>query len=111
MALNLLLSTILALKQNYMNYKKYSGPTKKFAAKFADHERVFESHTRRYPDTYRQLETRKIHFEAEHQLMLDPMPPMLIAHYNELVIQFGWLTFFAPAFPFGPFFCIIACKL
>jgi len=41
--------------------------------------------------------------------MLDPMPAMLIAHYNGLIIQFGWITFFAPAYPAGVAFILGVC--
>ena len=33
---------------------------------------------------------------------------MLVGAYNEIVIQFGWLTFFGPSFPAGALFSIFS---
>lgn len=110
-AMNLLLTTILSLKAPYLAWRKFKGPLDKFGPRWKDHTLKFASHCRRYPETYKANDTRLMHFQAERQLMLDPMPGMLIAHYNGLVIQFGWITFFAPAFPAGVLFLLGVCFL
>jgi len=40
--------------------------------------------------------------------MMDKMPPMLVAQYNELFMQLGWILFFSMTFPAGALFCIVA---
>ena len=36
-------------------------------------------------------------------------PEFLVGSYNELIIQFGWLTFFSIVFPLGPLCSILSC--
>lgn len=109
--MNLLLTTILMLKVPFLTIRKYKTPIDKFKPKWNNHTLTFSSHCRKYPDTYKADDTRLMHYEAERQLMLDPMPPLLIGHYNGLVIQYGWITLFAPAFPAGCFFLLCTCLL
>ena len=67
-----------------------------------------ENHFPKYQDEYHSNEDRKEHENAEKQLLLAPMPKLLVGAYNELVIQLGWVLFFSLAFPFGSFFCIFS---
>jgi polyferredoxin len=49
--------------------------------------------------------------ETEQCCLMGAMPPMMVGKYNEIVIQLGWLLFFAPAFPAGPLFCQLNCLI
>ena len=42
---------------------------------------------------------------------MSAMPPMLVGQYNEIVLQLGWLLFFAPAFSAGPLFSLLSCLI
>ena len=109
-AVCILLSIVLAMKQFVMNAIKIWEPKKKGAIehKFKEHEPAIRRHFNLYDTEYSSNEERKEHEQAERQLLMGPMPPMLVGQYNELVIQLGWVLFFSLAFPFGAFFCIFS---
>ena len=109
-AVCILLSIVLAMKQFVMNAIKIWEPKKKGAIedRFKAHKSAIQLHFTRYPTEYESNDRRKEHEEAERQLLMGPMPPMLVGAYNELVIQLGWVLFFSLAFPFGSFFCIFS---
>ena len=68
-------------------------------------------HFEKHPEYYSKVTRRSEHSEAERQLLLGAMPPLLVGNYNELVITTGWVLFFSAAFPAGSFFCIFASFL
>ena len=51
---------------------------------------------------------RKVHYDIEKQILMDPSPAYDVAAYNEIVIQFGWLIFFSVVFPAAPLFSLIS---
>ena len=63
--LTLLLGTILMFKQVILNLQEYYEPFKKNSKRFLAHKLNFASHCRRYPETYKEIETRDTHFTAE----------------------------------------------
>ena len=66
-------------------------------------------HQDKYKDDYPGgHEEKREHKEAEKQLSMGVMPPLLVGNYNELVIMLGWVLFFSCSFPAGSFFCIFA---
>jgi len=44
----------------------------------------------------------------EKQLLLQTDSNVLVMKYSEIVLQFGYVTMFAPAFPLAPFFSMIS---
>ena len=77
--------------------------------KFDAHKERMTKHYDKHPDIYSgNVQAKTEHFEAEKQLIMTPMPPLLVGNYNELVIMMGWVLFFSVAFPAGSFFCIFA---
>ena len=105
-----LLSIVLAMKQFVMNALKIWEPKRKgrIEDKFKEQKLRMDDHFPKYPDEYKTNADRKEHEDAERQLLMGPMPPLLVGAYNELVIQLGWVLFFSLAFPFGSFFCIFS---
>ena len=91
-----------------MNIKEAVEPHQEFPAKFRAHKQNFVNHCRKYSDSYDEFKESAVHEEAEVQLLMQSMPPMNVGAYNEIIIQFGWLTLFAPAFPAGPLFSFIS---
>ena len=104
----MLLSVVLGLKQFVMNIMKLRAPRKVMPAKFDAHRLRMDDHYKKYPDLYPGHLEKKEHLEAEKQLLMTDMPPLLVGNYNELVIMMGWVLFFSCAFPAGSFFCIFA---
>ena len=77
--------------------------------KFDAHKERMTKHYDKHPEIYSgNVQAKTEHFEAEKQLIMTPMPPLLVGNYNELVIMMGWVLFFSVAFPAGSFFCIFA---
>ena len=68
-------------------------------------------HFEKHEEYYSKVTRRSEHSDAERQLLLGAMPPLLVGNYNELVITTGWVLFFSVAFPAGSFFCIFASYL
>ena len=114
----MLLSIVLALKQFVMNIRKCRAPRKAFPPMFEKHDAQMLVHFENPGPEYEGLYTgpggadkRYEHKEAERQLLLGAMPPLLVGNYNELVITTGWVLFFSVAFPAGSFFCIFAAYM
>lgn len=71
-----------------MNAIKVWEPKKKGAIedRFKKHKSSIQLHFTKFPDEYESNDRRKEHEEAERQLLMGPMPSMLVGAYNELVI-------------------------
>ena len=48
------------------------------------------------------------HYIVEKEYTLESASNILIKKYSELTIQFGYIVFFAQAFPLAPFFSILS---
>ena len=86
-------------KQILLNLIESCQPNRTYPRKFAEHNRRFKPHCRKYPEDYEQFSNRSQHSDAEQQLPMGAMPATRTESYNELIIEYGWIVLFPPAFP------------
>lgn len=109
-----LLLSVLMLKQLIMNLIDLCSPARKHPKKKLAFKRRIMAHQSKedYLGEYRtehlQLDKEE-HMNAEEQVeLMGKQPPMLVAQYNELFMQLGWILFFSMTFPAGALFTIFA---
>lgn len=109
--LTLLLSTVLILKQLGLTAFEWAEPYHEYPHEFSHHKEHMKVHFRKYAENYKQFSDRDLHYNAEKQLLMGDMPKLLVESYKEIIIIFGWLTFFANAFPVGPVLSLLTAQV
>jgi len=99
------------MKQLIMKIIAVKGPHKKLPKQFSAHRQRVEQHFLLFQNDYTTEKDKNDHMETEQCCLMGSMPPMMVGKYNEIVIQLGWLLFFAPSFPAGPLFCQLNCLI
>lgn len=102
------LSTILVFKQIIVNLIELVDPYCSKPKKFREQQKAFELNNK---EVYVNENDRSIHEDCERQIEMSSTPEFNVGSYNELIIQFGWLTFFSIVFPLGPVCSILSCLL
>ena len=90
---------LIIFKQILLNLIESCQPNRIYPKMFAEHKRRFKPHCRKYPEDYEQFSNRSQHSEAEQQLLMGEMSATRTESYNELIIEYGWIVLFPPAFP------------
>ena len=108
---NLLMIFLILFKQILLNAIEACQPNRTYPKRFIDHNRKFKPHCRKYPNDYEQFSYRMQHFEAEQQTLMGEMESTRTEGYNELIIEFGWIVLFPPAFPVCALIAILSNSL
>lgn len=104
---NLLMIFLILFKQILLNLIEASKPYRYYPKKFEQHRLKFKTHCRKYPSDYEDFRRRAQHYEAEKQLIMGDMATSRVESYNELIIEYGWIVLFAPAFPAAGLFALL----
>lgn len=82
-----------------MNAIEACEPAKKYPPIFSKHDKKFKPHCRKYPNDYEEFQFRAQHYEAEKQTMMGEMSATRTEAFNEMIMEFGWISLFPPIFP------------
>ena len=106
MLVNLLMIFLIFFKQILLNLIEAGRPHRYYPKVFSTHKKKFKPHCRKFPNDYEQFSYRDQHYDAEKQLYMGEMPRERTDGFNELIIEFGWIVLFPPAFPIAALFAI-----
>lgn len=105
---NIMMIFLILFKQIMLNILEASKPYRYYPRKFAEQTVKFKPHCRKYPSDYEDFRQRAQHFETEQQLTMGEMETERVTGYNELLIEYGWIVLFAPAFPIAGLLALLS---
>ena len=106
--INLLMIFLILFKQILLNLIEAGLPRRYYPKLFKEHQIKFKPHCRKYPEDYEQFSKRTQHYDAEKQLLMGEMSSTRTEGFNELIIEYGWIVLFPPAFPIAALFALLS---